>query len=296
MPDKKIPLRTEPSFYLAGSLSDAAAALVERGNRGQALAGGTWIMRAALRGEPQDRAYVSLSRIEALRQVTLSGTEIVIGACVTHAHLACELPANAAYESLALAAGKSANPAVRNAATVGGNLCALDFAAADLVPALMCLDAKVEMLADGRIERLSTEEFLKLRATLTPGTLVKGVVINGAKPVRRISTHVRLPLRRAGDYPVAIVSIAVTLRDDDTVSEARIAVGSVEAVPKRWPEMEAAMMGRALDDGELMSHAHLASKAFTGRNGVDAPGWYRVKVLPVLFGRAVARLKNRVQE
>lgn len=282
--------RTEASFYPATSLADASAALRERGKCGQALAGGTWVMRAGLRGEPTARDHVSLAQVDALRRVALSDCEVVVGAGLTHARLAQALPPTASCEALTLAALKSANPAVRNAATLGGNLCALGFAAADLVPALMCLDARVELWADGRAERVDVPTFLQLRRALPPGTLVKGVAIDRTQAARRLSTHVRLPLRRAGDYPVAIVSIAVRLRDDGKVGEACIAVGSVEAVARRWPEMEAAMAGRTLDDESLMTQAVQASAAFTGRDGVEAPGWYRVKVLPVLFGRALAQL------
>ena len=119
-------VRTEASFHAAASLADASAALRERGKCGQALAGGTWIMRAGLRDEPTARDYVSLAQRRraaprgavGLRSGRRRGSSRMRGS-----RRRCR--ATASCEALTLAALKSANPAVRNAATLGGNLCAL---------------------------------------------------------------------------------------------------------------------------------------------------------------------------
>ncbi len=68
---------------------------------------------------------------------------VSFGASVTHAALAKAIAGLPGLEGLAAAATGAANPAIRRVATVGGNLCALDFAAADLVPTLLALDARL---------------------------------------------------------------------------------------------------------------------------------------------------------
>lgn len=100
--------------------------------------------------------------------------------------------------------------------------------------------------------------------------------------------HARLPLRRAGDYPAAIVSVALVTGDEDTVVEARVAIGSVEPVPRRWPEAERLLLGRPADPADAKEAAAACAGSVTGRDGVDAPGWYRERVLPTLLARAVA--------
>lgn len=110
-------------LYVATSLSDALAALADRGHSGAPLAGATWIMRAPLREErqdqSQDRFYVAISKIEELRHVDILDSEISIGSCVTHAELALCLMALPDCRALAQAAARSANPAIRGVATVG---------------------------------------------------------------------------------------------------------------------------------------------------------------------------------
>ena len=280
-------MTTAPSILMvARTVDDAVAALADHGAEGAALAGATWIMRAPLRAEPMKRRFVALGGIEAMRAVEVTRDEIRIGACVTHAELAEAVTAFPDVHVLAQAAGRSANPAVRAMATVGGNLCTGAFAAADLVPALLCLDAAVDLVSPQGEERLGLAAFLTRRMTLAPGTLVRrGVVPRAA----RRSAHARLPLRKAGDYPVAIVSLALTL-SGSRIGEARVAVGSVEAVARTWPSLETRLAGQAPDPDAAACAAHECVD-FTGRDGVEAPGWYRESVLPTLVKRAFQALR-----
>lgn len=285
-----MPGQNGEQLYVATSLADALAALAERGRAAGVLAGATWIMRAPLRHEPQDLSYVVISRIDELRRVEVLDHEIGIGACVTHAELAHALASVPECSALAQAAGNSANPAVRNVATIGGNLCASAFAAADLVPALICLDAELEIARPDGSERLTVERFLEIRADIAPDCLVRRVIVPRMK---RHSAHIRLPLRKAGDYPVAIVSLAATLGPGGIVESARLAVGSVEPAARRWTQLEAGLVGRALDPRHAAEQAERLCGDFSGRDGVEAPGWYRVKVLPSLVRRAVAALQEQ---
>lgn len=239
-----------------------------------ALAGGTWIMRRN-GDERAPSLYVSLQQIPALREIDL-GSSARIGACVTHSSLASALAGVTELAGLRDAAGRSANPAVRNMATIGGGVAATTFPASDLVPALLALDARLET-AEG--ETVPLEAFLAGRAR--SGGLITAVVVP-ARPAR--SAHVRLLLRAAGDYPVAIVSVV-----DAGDGRLRVAVGSVASVAFRWAALEA-----RLDAGESPETAAAAARELlptvAPRDDVDAPGWYRAEVLPALVERAVARL------
>jgi aerobic carbon-monoxide dehydrogenase medium subunit len=275
-------------LYVARTLNDAVAALAERGADAAPLAGATWIMRAPLRRERQKPLYVAISKIDSLRAMTVNEREVGIGACVTHAELAGQLVALPDCSALATAAVSAANPAIREMATIGGNLCAENFAAADLVPALLCLDAEVEIEARGGRERVAVSRFLDLRASRTPDQIVRRIIVPRAQ---RRSAHVRLPLRKAGDYPVAIVSVAVTLNARGSIDAVAVAVGSVESVARRWRELEADLVGHPLDPARAAEKAESHCAVLHPRNGVEAPAWYRLKVLPSLVRRAVRQLQ-----
>ncbi len=278
-----MPAESHERLVIASDLAGALAALAERGTEGAALAGGTWIMRAPIRGETHLPFYVGIGAIPELNTVDITEDEIRIGACVTHERLAAALAGIRQCEGLSIAAGSAANPAVRQMATVGGNLCAADFAASDLAPALLSLDAAVELGGPGGMQRLSIGSFLEHRRTLPAGSLLTAIVI-ARRPTS--TAHIRLPLRKAGDYPAAIVSMAASLGAGDTVDDVRVAVGSVEATARRWTQLEDQLCGRKLDPETAHDFAETASGFFIGRDSVEAPAWYRVQVLPALVRRA----------
>ena len=247
-------------------------------------------MRAPIRQEPFERSYVAIGKIGELQRVDVSEREIAIGACVTHSQLVTALAGASGCQALMTAAGSAANPAIRQIATIGGNLCTAEFAASDLAPALLCLDADVEIETPDGSERMSISQFLARRTDLVPGTLLKQIIVP-CKPTR--SVHVRLPLRKAGDYPVAILSLAALCGPDGMVEDIRIAVGSVETAARRWGTLEALLVGLVLDPQHAFDMAEAECGVFQGRDGIEAPGWYRVKVLPSLVRRAVQALSER---
>ncbi len=260
------------------STAEAVGLLAAAGPAAAPLAGGTWVMRAGLRGEPAADTYVSLRRIPALRAVAVEAG-LRIGACVTHAELAAALAPHPAFAGLRDAAARSANPAVRAMATVGGAVSTPGFAASDLVPALLALEADVVVERPGGSETVPLERFMALRGRPEAGRLVTAVHV-GSPPAR--SAHVRLTLRAAGDYPVAIVDVC-----DPGTGAPRVALGSVEAQPARWRALEDALAG---GEDPQVAATRLAAQ-LTPRDGVDAEGWYRVAVLPALVRRALQALE-----
>lgn len=269
---------------VASSVREAVDALADGA---LPLAGATWILRAPLRDEPMAAHYVAIGAISELCELEVGPDGVAIGACVTHAALADALTGVEGLEALATAASKSANPGVRNMATVGGNVCTEDFAAADLVPALLALAADVELTSASGTERIELSDLLGNR-TSRVGALLTRIHIR-AIPTR--SAHARLTMRAAGDYPVANVSIAVQL-DGRRVTAARIAVGSVEPVARRWPELEDRLSGQGLDPAAARQAAEELAGGFDARDGVEAKGWYRTSVLPVLVERAMTELAS----
>ncbi|WP_211217831.1 FAD binding domain-containing protein [Fodinicurvata sediminis] len=284
---------SEQELCTPTSLDEALALL--SGAEAQPLAGATWLMRGPLRGEAPPARYVVLGGLTDLNDITITDEAVTLGAGVTHARLAAGLAELPQLRGLAQAAGRSANPAIRQVATLGGNLCAADFPAADLPPALLALQASVRLQRDGSsaAEELPLEDFLAQRADLLPGALVTAVTLP-----RRIqaSAHARLTLKAAGDYPVAIVSVA------KSADRLRIAVGSVGPVALRWPALEEALEtsvqdgapnGADIDADRAAALAAELSGDLPARDGVEAPARYRRRVLPALVRRAFAQLSDK---
>ena len=254
------------------------------------VAGATWVMRAILRGDRGDRTFVSLARIAQLHETAEDADGLRIGALVTHDALAKGM--SAVPEALVQAAANSANPAIRRAATIGGNLCAQEFRAPDLVPALIALNATVTLVSGRGRETLPVEEFVNTRAERAPGAIL--TTIHVPRQVGR-SAHARALLRQAGEYPVANASVSLNLAKDGTIDTLRIAVGAVEDVPRRWHSLERALQGQPLTASHAAGIARDHLREFTPRDDVDAPGWYRLRVLPGLVQQLIADIANQPQ-
>lgn len=277
-------------LHRPASVAEAVALLAAGGPDAAPLAGGTWIMRAPIRHEEPKRAYVCLAGLPGLGDVTVTAAEARLGAGATHAAIAEGLAGCPDLRGLAEAAGQSANPAVRGAATLGGNLCTVGFPAADLLPALLSLEADVILAGPRGVERLGLAAFLARRAGGLQGVLLTEVVVR--RSARR-SAHARLPLRKAGDYPVAILSLAVEADAAGRIAASAVAIGAVETTARRWTALEDALRGAALDPDRAFEAAKRLRGGIAGRDGIEAPGWYRVEVLPSLVRRAMAAVAGQ---
>src|SRR5215218_171590 len=159
------------------TVDEAARLLASFGDAGEALAGGTWVMRSRARRSH----YVSLRGLDALRGVERFERKVRIGALVTHAELAALETGAGPLGGLAEAARRSAFPAVRNVATLGGNLAA-PFPEADLVPPLLAAAATIELALPGGREAVPLEAWM--RGARPAGALITGVSVP-LSPARR---------------------------------------------------------------------------------------------------------------
>src|SRR4029077_8629246 len=202
-------------------LADAAGALwSERGAR--FLAGGTLVMRAVNEADPEIETIVR-STDPTFSHISASSGRVELGAGVTMAAILREREL-AFLHPVARAVG---GPAVREAATIGGNLFAPS-PYGDFATALLALDATV-MLAGGYGQReLPLEEFLGRRER--GNTLVSGVAFR--RPANEVFRFANVT--RVHPKGLSVLSIAAQLPlASGRVAGARIAYGAMGRTPLR---------------------------------------------------------------
>jgi carbon-monoxide dehydrogenase medium subunit len=280
------------TVFMAQTVSEALEVLSDQDAGAVIVAGATWVMRAQVRHAPIPRMFVALSNIPELGFIEINRLEISIGSLVTHDILSKALLNLTALRALRQAAACSANPGVRQIATIGGNVCAEDFAAADLVAAALCLDATVELHRTNGTQTVALADYLELRTRRRAAEILTRIIIPMSD---KCSAHARLTMRKAGDYPVVIVSVSAARCSDNTLRDVRIAVGSVEATARRWTSLESALEGQLLDPAtiQLLAATHIAD--FTPREAAGAPGWYRIQVLPYVLHSACVDLRGQLE-
>lgn len=280
------------TYHQPLSIEAAVSLLGDKAADTVLIGGATWVMRAPLRDQHTDRFFVSLAKIPELHRVSANATHLELGALVTHQGLAAATTALPEMAALAQAAAHSANPAIRRLATVGGNICTQGFAAADLVPACVALAATVDVQSGAGTATLSVEDYIPSRGSRPSDEILTRVCIPRQSGK---SAHARGLLRRAGEYPVANVSLYMEAGADGMIEVIRIAVGAVETSVKRWHALERVLKGQHLATASVADLAETLMTDMTPRDAIDAPGWYRLRILPQLVERAFSDVVAQIE-
>jgi len=256
-------------------LSDAAGALSsDRGAR--FIGGGTLVMRAVNEADPAIQTIVR-STDPSFSRIAVSSGRIELGGGVTMAAILAERDL-AFLHSAARAVG---GPAIREAATVGGNLFAPS-PYGDFATALLSLDATV-MLAGGFGQREAPlEEFLGRRER--ESSLVAGVAF------KRPATEALRFLKVTRVHPkgISVLSIAAQLPvASGRVSGARIAYGAMAHTPVRAKSAERALEGRALDAAGIAPAIAVAADGTSPADDAIASAWWRREILPIHLRRVL---------
>ncbi|TPJ47099.1 MULTISPECIES: FAD binding domain-containing protein [unclassified Mesorhizobium] len=251
------------------TVKDASAALKAAGTR--YLGGGTLVLRAANEGDVSVSGLVR-STDPALSVITVSGGTIRIGASVTMAAIA----RHPELGQLAKAARAVGGPAIRNMATVGGNLFAPS-PYGDFAVALLALDAMVST-NDGE---MPMEAFLAKRG----GSRAIVTSVSFTRPAQGSFRFVKVS--RVKPKGVSVLSIAAVLEQagDGTISSARIALGCMADRPMRAKTAEKALLGRTLDADGIALALAATNDGTAPITDPIASAWYRAQVLPVHLGR-----------
>lgn len=251
------------------TLQDAAAV---SGQGATYLAGGTLVMRAVNYGDQSFNRIVRLRRTALPTDIRAENGRIRIGAGATMTDL-LKSADTAFLHSAARAIG---GPAIRNMATVGGNLFA-PHPYGDLAVALLALEGQA-LMSDG--SEVALDQLLGARDS--ENRLVESVSIvrpgNDAFRFRKVS--------RTKPKGAAMISMAAWLpRQAGRISGARVAYGAMGPAPVRVPAVEAALEGASLDEQGIGRALQVAVQGLTPPDDSLASGWYRSEVAPVHLKR-----------
>lgn len=273
--------------YLAATELKEALALAGRGGV-HVIAGGTdWFPAQAERPFAGD--LLDISRIAGLRGLSRQEGHWRIGATTTWTDiLRADLPP--AFAGLKAAAREVGSVQIQNTGTVAGNICNAS-PAADGVPPLLALDARVELTdQDGRRELPLGAFITGPRQTLMrEGELVTAILVPDPAPGAR-SSFVKLGARRY--LVISICMVAVTAEvAGGLLRDPRIAVGSASPVARRLPSLEARLEG--MPPAEAAASLRAADfDALSPIDDVRATAGYRREAVIELLRRALGEIAD----
>lgn len=255
------------------------------------VAGGTDFYPARV-GKPLVDDVLDIQGIEGLRGIQERATDFRIGATTTWTDIVdSRLPP--LFDGFKLAARDVGGVQIQNAGTICGNICNAS-PAADGVPALLALDASIELCSATGVEIVPLVDFIlgNRRTRRQPHQLVTAVIV--PKPTGRAAGHfLKLGARRY--LVISIVMAAATIEMDasGSIAQARVAVGACSPVARRLPALEAALRGVAVDGtlGRVATPAHL--DVLAPIDDVRGSAEYRVDAALTVVKRLLDELGER---
>jgi aerobic carbon-monoxide dehydrogenase medium subunit len=222
----------KPAFHRPETVAEACE-LLAADETAMAFGGGTAILILRKQGLLFAGAFVDLSRIAGLRELSATPGGLRAGPMVTIRRMETDPLVRQVAPLAATACGKVANPRVRNTASIGGNVAHGDYRL-DPPVALLVLGATVEATSSAGLRRIPAAEFFVgfQQTALQPGELVTAVDIP-AMPAGAAASYAKLSSLSANDWPCASAA-ALLLPDDSGRMTLRLSIGALAPAPRSF--------------------------------------------------------------
>jgi CO/xanthine dehydrogenase FAD-binding subunit len=269
--------------YVAPSSLEQAVECLQQLGEVTILAGGTDLMPQSQAGRLKiKRTLMNIRRIPELRGIALDGGAIRIGALTTITEIMQNDLVKKHLPVLAEACDHFASDQIRNAGTLGGNICNASPAGDTLIP-LIVLDAEVELASkpDGTVYKRTmplAEYFVGPGKTRrAPAELLTGVRIP-LPPAGHVARFFKFGTRPALDISAISIGIAGILKKG-ALTQVRVAFGAVAPTPVRALHTEEALEGKRLDAATIEAVANVARDEVKPIDDLRATAWYRKEMI-----------------
>lgn len=236
------------------------------------VAGGTDVMVHLRLHPPGSVTVIDLSHMDSLKKCHRNEMGLRVGAMCTMTELHESQLIRKSAGVLATAASQVGSTQIRNRATVGGNV-ANAAQCADTIPALIALDADVELMnSDGVIRSLKVEDFVTGigKTLITEQEVVTGFIIP-SRSLDLCGGYGKVGSRKT--VTIAKVNGAGIFRiEEGTVRSARTAFGSIGQRSFFSEHVSEGLMGMTVD--QLTTEEYLdffmeqVEKAIPGRDSL----------------------------
>ena len=278
------PATLEEAISLAGRLAPDA----------RFIAGGTDLVIQMSRRRVSPSHVIALPQLPELQGVTETVNGCRIGALTTYRFIERHPAFRGALECLIESARVVGGQQVRNIATVGGNI-ANASPAADFVPALLCLDAMLEIVGPQGTRRAPLNDLIRGPgiADLGPGEILTATEF-ARQPEGSATAFLKEGRRKAMEIAVVCVAASLTLDPDGACRAVRIAVGAAAPRAFRAMEAEKSLLGKPAGRELFAEAGKLAAEAVSPISDVRASAEHRRYLTSVVVERTLATCHERI--
>lgn len=302
------------------SVAEAAQILAGEGPQAMLIAGGTDLLPNMKRRHQTPKILVSLRSVESLQKANGS-----LGSGLTLTEL---LKLENLPTALRQAAAQVATPHLRNAGTLGGNLCldtrctyynqnyewrkAIDFclkkdgqtcwvataskrcvavSSTDTAPALIALNARVVLESVSGEREIPVEELYRNDGIDYLSRRPDEILTRITVPAGWKSCYWKLRRRGSFDFPILGVAVAVKV-SGDVIEEARVALGAAASRPFLVEKAGEHLKGKQLSDEVIAEAATMIASRAKPMDNTDMDIYWRKSVADDFAGYALRELRG----
>lgn len=285
-----------PKFdYLAPkSIGEACAALAAN-PEAKLIAGGQSLLRVMKFRIMAPECLVDLKAIPDLRYVEHTADKLRIGALATQSDVLRYKLVEDEFPLLFEAISRIANTAVRNSATVVGNIC-VGHTASDPSAALLALGAELVVVSPAGERILPIAELFvgHMTTALDLSDLVREIRIPRPKAMTGMA-YLAHAGRSAMETPLVSAG-AVLVSDEKECTAARIALAGAADTPIRVNRAEEALVGNVIDEKLIQYAASIAAEDCSPDSDVYASGEYRRRLVAFYVRDVLRSASKRLSE
>jgi carbon-monoxide dehydrogenase medium subunit len=265
------------------TVGEASDLLGRFGESAKVYAGGTELLLAMKEGLVQYERLINVKNLKGLNETTERDGKIKVGALCTHHELETSALLRERLPALHKLEQNVANVRVRQAGTLGGNLCFAE-PHADPGTLLMALGATLVAEKSAGRREIAAEEFFvdAYETSLQPDEVLTAIEV----PVP--AEHFHSAYLKFGYLERPSVGVAVAFRlNGGGLSDVKIAVGCAGPAPRRVPEAEALLNGKSREEaeGSLAQAGAIAGRESQAMSDLHGSQEYKEHIVGVLLKR-----------
>jgi len=271
------------------NLEELLESLSQYKNKAKILSGGTDLIVRMKDGFEFPEVVLDIKGVDELKELKFDGKSLFIGASVTFNELIDSEIVFKNYPLLWEAAKSVASTAIRNRATLVGNICSA-VPSLDSGPALLIYDAEVILKSKSGERKVNINEFFlgPRKTVLKEDEFVYGVIV--PLPEKK-NGGAYIKLGRYNGEDLAQVGIGVLALEKNEYRVAHCAVGPVAA---RARKIEKLLNGKELNDSLIDEAKKLIEEEISPITDIRATKEYRMHMAKVMLERALKAAVDRL--
>jgi len=272
------------------SIKEALTMLSQYQGKSKIIAGGTDVMLQVRNKVIRPECLVDITRIPGLDTIAFDDPQGVrLGALTTIRALETSVELQRKVPIISQAASQLGSVAIRNVATVGGNVCNA-LPSAETSQALVALSAHVRIIGPAGERTIPLEDFFLGvgKTVLQPDEILLEIIVPESPP-HTFGRYIKHSPRGSIDLAIVNIAVLMTLEADRKVCrDAKIVLGAVSPTPLRAKKAEDMLKGKSLDDALIDHVAQAASdEAHPRRGSIRGSFEYKKEMVRVLTRRAI---------